>query len=123
MRESAYLETQIGRIRMGPTKRGAGEQGMRVRLPAIRLQIHLHTCQPNEEVKMKSIVRAAIVATLLSTAASVVAPAYAADAPKLTKEVNKDLAAAQAALKTNDYATALTSVQAAQAVADRTPYD
>ena len=76
---------------------------------------------------MKSIVRAAFVATLLCTAASVVAPVatYAADTstPKLTKEVQKNLAAAQTALKTNDYATALASVQAAQAVSDRSPYD
>jgi Tetratricopeptide repeat len=72
---------------------------------------------------MKSIVRAAFVATLLCSAASVVAPAYAADTPKLTREVQKDLAAAQKALQTNDYATALTNVQAAQAVTDRSPYD
>jgi hypothetical protein len=72
---------------------------------------------------MKSIVRAAFVATLLCSAASVVAPAYAADAPKLTREVQKDLAAVQTALKTSDYAAALASIKAAQAVDGRTPYD
>jgi hypothetical protein len=74
---------------------------------------------------MKSIVRAAFVAGLLSSATFALAPvaASAADTPKLTHEVQNDLAGAQKALQSNDYATALASVQKAQAVADRTPYD
>ena len=74
---------------------------------------------------MKSIVRAAFVAGLLSSATFALAPvaASAADTPKLTREVQNDLAGAQKALQANDYATALANVQKAQAVADRTPYD
>jgi len=74
---------------------------------------------------MKSIVRAAFAAGLLSSTTLALAPvaASAADTPKLTREVNNDIADAQKALKANDYATALADVQKAQAVTDRTPYD
>jgi predicted Zn-dependent protease len=70
---------------------------------------------------MKSIIRAAFVATLLCTAASVVAPAQAAD--KLGREVGPPIVAAQKALQAGDYATALAKVKEAQAVADKTPYE
>ena len=71
---------------------------------------------------MKSIVRAAFVAGLLCSTTCLVAPAaFAAD--KLTHEVQNDLAEAQKSLQTNDYAAALASVQKAQAVSDRSPYD
>ncbi|HUO94573.1 MAG TPA: hypothetical protein VMU22_16725 [Rhizomicrobium sp.] len=74
---------------------------------------------------MKSIVRAAFVAGLLSSATFALAPvaASAADTPKLTREVQNDLAGAQKAMQSNDYATALSNVQKAQGVSDRTPYD
>src|SRR5580698_1017612 len=71
--------------------------------------------------EMKSIIRAAFVATLLCTAASVVAPAQAAD--KLGREVGPPIVAAQKALQAGDYATALAKVKEAQAVADKTPYE
>lgn len=74
----------------------------------------------------KNFLRAAFVAALLS-AASVAAgsmiatPAFAAD--HLSKDVAKDLQAAQAALQGKDLATAMTQIKAAQAETDRSAYD
>lgn len=72
---------------------------------------------------MRSIVRAAFVASLLCSVAVVVAPGAAVAEDHLSRDVQIPLAEAQKAMKENDYQTALTQVQAAQALTDRTPYD
>ncbi len=71
--------------------------------------------------------RALMAAMLLAAATTIAFPAtpvLAADAaPKLTSGVQKNLAAAQDALKKKDMAAANTSLAAAKAVDGRTPYD
>ena len=67
-------------------------------------------------------VRAAFAAALMSTAAAVATtPAMAAD--KISPAVQKPLAEAAKDMQAKDYQSALTAVQAAQAVPDQTPYD
>jgi hypothetical protein len=69
-------------------------------------------------------IRAALTAAFLLGGASV---AYAAPdkpaAPKITPAVAKALGAAQTANTKKDYPTALTAIDQAKAVSDRTPYD
>lgn len=72
---------------------------------------------------MRSIVRAAFVASLLCSAAAVVSPGAAIAADHLTRDVQIPLAEAQKAMQQNDYQTALAKVKEAQATSDRTPYD
>jgi hypothetical protein len=69
--------------------------------------------------------RAAAIAALLATAcaAGFSGAAFAADAPKITREVAKNLQDAQKADQAKDYKTALEAIKKAQAVSDRTPYD
>jgi hypothetical protein len=70
--------------------------------------------------------RAAFVAALLATASLAGAPALAADAPpapKLTRDVQKNLADAQKADNAKDWPTALAALKKAQDVTGRTPYD
>ena len=74
----------------------------------------------------KNFLRAAFVAALMSTAsvtgmAMTTTPAQAAD--QLSKDVAVDLKAAQDALTAKDIATAAAQIKAAQALADRTPFD
>lgn len=64
---------------------------------------------------------AAFAAALMSTA--VATTAMATDAGKVGAAVGKPLSDAQKAMQANDYQTALTDVQAAQAVPDQTPYE
>lgn len=64
-------------------------------------------------------VRAAFVAALMSATAAT--SAMAAD--KVSPAVGKPLSEASKAMQAKDYQTALTSIQAAQAVPDQTPYD
>jgi hypothetical protein len=64
---------------------------------------------------------AALLATVSLTALSI--SAFAADAPKITRDVGKNLQDAQKADQAKDYKTALEAIQKAQAVSDRTPYD
>ena len=79
----------------------------------------------------KSFIRAAFTAALLATAAAttmtataaIAADTKAADTNKVGAAVGKPLVVAQKALQTNDYQTALTAVQEAQAVPDQTPYE
>jgi hypothetical protein len=73
----------------------------------------------------RSFPRAAAVAALLATAGAValVGPASAADAPKISREVAKNLQDAQKADQAKDYQAALEAIKKAQAVSDRTPYD
>lgn len=54
---------------------------------------------------------------------AVPAPAFAEESAKVSKELAKPLIAAQAAMKANDFATALVHVREAQAVPNRTPFD
>jgi hypothetical protein len=72
---------------------------------------------------MKSIVRAAFAAALMSSAVALLAPSPVFAADKASREVAKPLSDAQKAMTTGDYATALTDIKTAQAVTDRTPYD
>ncbi|MGN6148395.1 MAG: tetratricopeptide repeat protein [Rhizomicrobium sp.] len=74
----------------------------------------------------KNLLRAAFIAALMSTASVagmtlVATPALAAD--QVSKEVAKDLKAAQDAIAAKDNATAMAQIKAAQAVSDRKPYD
>ena len=72
---------------------------------------------------MKSIVRAAFAAALMSSAAALLAPCPVLAADKPSREVAKPLSDAQKAMQAGDYATALTDIKTAQAATDRTPYD
>ena len=72
---------------------------------------------------MKSIVRAAFAAALMSSAVALLAPSPVLAADKPSRDVAKPLSDAQKAMTAGDYATALTDIKAAQAVTDRTPYD
>lgn len=72
---------------------------------------------------MKSIVRAAFAAALMSSAAALLAPSPVLAADKASREVAKPLSDAQKAMTAGDFATALTDIKTAQAVTDRTPYD
>jgi len=81
---------------------------------------------PNEDVEMKTIVRAAFAASLLYTAAgtaTLLAPTAAYAEDKITPDVGKPLSEAIKAAHANDFQTALAKVKEAQAVADRTPFD
>jgi hypothetical protein len=70
----------------------------------------------------RTLPRAALVAALLASAA-MAGPAFAADAPKLTRDVQKNLADAQKADNAKDYPTAMAALKKAQDVTGRTPYD
>jgi tetratricopeptide (TPR) repeat protein len=75
---------------------------------------------------VQKLVRAAFIASLLCTTASVVgiAPFPAAQAAdKVSKEVGVPLNAALEAIQKSDWATAMASIKQAQAVANRTPYE
>lgn len=77
---------------------------------------------------MKTIVRAAFVASLMLTAAgtATLMASTAADAdetPKVSAKVGKPLSDAQKAIKANDFQAALAAVKEAQAVPDRTPFE
>jgi tetratricopeptide (TPR) repeat protein len=65
-----------------------------------------------------------IFAVSLAAGAALVTPSLAADAPqKVSPAVGKPLSQAAAAMKTNDFATALTHVKEAQAASTHTPFD
>jgi tetratricopeptide (TPR) repeat protein len=76
---------------------------------------------------LKKVARAAFIASLLCTSASigVIAPFTAAQAAddKVGKEVGVPLQAAQKAAGAQDWAGALASIKQAQAVATKTPYE
>ncbi|MBU6443816.1 MAG: hypothetical protein KGR48_07870 [Alphaproteobacteria bacterium] len=76
----------------------------------------------------KTFARAAFAAALLCTsagAALVAVPhaAYAADEPKVSRDVGKALQAAVEAAQKKDFPTALANIKTAQAVSDKTPFD
>ena len=65
-----------------------------------------------------------IFAVSLAAGAALVTPSLAADAPqKVSPAVGKPLSQAAAAMKTNDFATALTHVKEAQAASTHAPFD
>lgn len=66
-------------------------------------------------------IRSALTAALLLGASSIAV--QAADKPKLSAEVGRQLSAAQTAIKNKDYQGALADIQKAQQVADATDYD
>ncbi len=76
----------------------------------------------------KTFARAAFAAALLCTTAGatlLAAPhaAYAADEPKVSRDVGKALQAAVEAAQKKDFPTALANIKTAQAVADKTAFD
>jgi hypothetical protein len=93
-------------------------------LPRKRLRI-LHANQPNEDVEMKSIVRAAFIVSLMGSAAglAVLAPSPVWAEQKLSQKIGKPLQAATKAAQAGDYAGALASIKEAQAIDDRTDFE
>ena len=65
-----------------------------------------------------------VFAVSLAAGAALITPSLAADAPqKVSAAVGKPLSQAAAAMKTNDFATALTHVKEAQAASTHVPFD